>query len=1008
MKKNITTTMFIWILCCTLLAFVIFNTANYYFLSQSYFERINRENQIHTGNVALGVSSFYETVYRVVGEMAQAQEAKSTDAAEQQAFIRDRFSQHGFFDNLVIQRVPDGVQTARVRGEKATRPDRWWFRRVMEGKRPIVSPAFYSFGFDSNAPTPTTGVFFPVMQGDKMVSQFAAFVRMDEVQSRVARHYRGDDRYTYILDAEGVVIAHPDWDQVRQQHNYKNATRTSVVRDKQGEVLLDGNDYWLQYEPFNMAPDLQRIVSRALAGESGTAEYTELDGKIMFCSFAPVPVPGYGAAWAAITVQDKNLALAPLQQATGRNAALSFIVLAGLAVVIIRQSRARELGSQQLAETNLALEEEVHERVRAEEELTAANEELTAMNEEMIAVTEELQHTNQQIMTEVEVRQAAETKVRLRERQYHAMTRLIADNNAEFGIQMQSMLDSALELVESSDGYIALLEDGKMIVRYARGIREAFLGRNVTEEPGLMSIVLETGRLKYVEDYQNYPCRWQGQVWEKQSTAVILPLKREEKVVGALSIAWKDTIHSLLTEELEMLQQFADLAALALQGAKLREELSYTAYHDSLTGLPNRAFLIEHLETELAAAALTEDEVAVFYIDLDDLKSINDNFGHSSGDILIESSAARIRAITDEQTFIARLGGDEFIVVLSGQRELNEVVRIGDLLVEGLCREYQIANDTARVSASVGIARYPQDGASAGELMQKADNAMYAAKTAGRNCWRFFDPVMLRDAQEKMLLTNSLRRALERDELQIVYQPQVEMRDGKVVGFEALLRWHSKEHGIVPPDRFIPLAEHTKLILPIGMWALRQACSFARRLALLGHPEVRVAVNISPKQLADENLIEDIGRLLEASKIAPQQLELEITESALLASLEDSGRKLQQLDALGVLLALDDFGTGYSSLTHLRLFPVETLKIDKSFIDHLPERETVLVKSLIHFAQSLNIKVVAEGVERREQWEYLRSCGCDYVQGYFASRPIAEEDAVRFLSEKNLIGESAG
>ena len=327
--------------------------------------------------------------------------------------------------------------------------------------------------------------------------------------------------------------------------------------------------------------------------------------------------------------------------------------------------------------------------------------------------------------------------------------------------------------------------------------------------------------------------------------------------------------------------------------------------------------------------------------------------------------------------------------------------------MEGLCRDYAFGGESARVSASVGIAVFPRDGDSVEELMKKADNAMYAAKAAGRNCWRFFDPAMLRDAQEKMVLTNSLRHALERQELYVLFQPQVDLRSQQVVGLEALVRWNSKEHGAVSPARFIPLAEQSQLIFPIGMWVLQQACDFARQLAQAGFSAVKVAVNLSPKQLASEALVGGVGDLIAAAGIAPQQMELEITESALLSSLEESGRRLEQLAALGVGLALDDFGTGYSSLTHLRLFPVETLKIDKAFIDNVPEREAVLVQSLIRFAQSLNMTVVAEGVERIEQVDFLRLSGCDIVQGYFMSRPLQATDAFAFVRARNDAADAA-
>ena len=1015
MKKPMPARLVLWILSGTLLAFILFNTGSYYLLERDYYDRLASDNQIHTQNVALSVSSFYETMYSVVGEMAQSAEIRSLDSFRQQEYIRDRFAQYGYFSNLVIQKVPDGTQTARVRGGKATRPERWWFQKLLAEKRPFISHSFYSFGADSNDPTTATAVVFPVFREDVMVSSLAAFLRIGEIQERVGRHYQGDDRYTYILDEEGTMIAHPEWEKVKLRHNYKKGDKALVARDSQGKYLLAGQDYRHEYEPIEVAPGLRRIVERVLAGESGTTEYVDLDGKVMFCSFAPVAIPGYGAAWAAITVQDKALAMQPLQRNSVQNAVLSFLALVGLVAMILRQSREMEWNAQQLAQANASLEEEVCERTRTETELTAANEELTAMNEEMLQVTEELQQANHRMMAEIDMRQATESKLLLREKQYLAMFRLISDAETGFDAQMQGLLANALELVDAVDGFVILVENNRPFVHYIQGSRQMFLGHEDTRKTGMVPTVLATGNFQYQEDYQSLPDRLRGPLWDTLRTAAIFPLKHKAQVVGAVAITWYDEIHPLSTDELEMLQQFSDLAALALQDAKMREELrhellqqeqlhekiSHIAYHDALTGLPNRACLMERLKVELESAAQGTGGGVVFFIDLDDLKSINDNFGHLAGDRLIIAAGETIRNLAGEKAFVARLGGDEFIVVLPDRLETTEISRLGDRLVEGLCQDYPFADEAARVSASVGIALFPQDGTTVEELMKKADNAMYAAKAAGRNCWRFFDPAMLRDAQEKLLLTNSLRHALAKNEFRVAYQPQVDLTSGQVIGFEALLRWNSKEHGSVPPGKFIPLAEQNQLIVPIGIWVLEQACIFARKISRLGFPDVRVAVNLSPKQLADENLIREVARILESAGIAARQLELEITESALLASIEESSRKLHQLDALGVRLALDDFGTGYSSLTYLRLFPVETLKIDKTFIDSIPERETVLVQSLIRFAQSLDIHVVAEGVERQEQWDYLRECGCDVGQGFLICRPTPEEDAVRFLLAKN-------
>ena len=1010
MKRPGSTHLMIWITGCTLVAFAVLNAANYYWLSQKYYDRIARENRIHTENIAFGVTGFFETVYKIVGEMARDQEVRGNDYELQYEYLRDRFSQHDFFDNLAVQRVPDGFQTARVKGVAAQRPDRWWFRQILQEKRPFISHSFYSFGFDANIPTTVTGIFYPVLQDHEMVSVFAAFLRVEEVQNRVASHYRGDDRYTYVLDEEGTVIVHPDWGAVREHHNFKTGKKALVAKPR-----LSGQDYELVYQDINIPAGLKLAAAQVLNGETGTTEYTDDAGRAIICSYVPVRMPGYDASWGAITLQEKSVAMAPLREAAGANAVFSFFVFAGLAVLLLRQSRELEKGARELVLANESLETEVAERTKAEMELTATNEELTAMNEEMVSVTNELQNVNHQMATEIGRRQLTEEKLKLRERQTHAVTRLLTDSNADIGVQLEAILDSALQLVGSFDGYIALLEKGMSKVSYARGSRTELLGKSLTVDVGLYPAVLSTGRLQYVEDYQNYPERRPGEHWLKVSTAVLLPMKKGEEMIGVLSVIWQGEIHPLKADELDMLQQFADLVSLALQGSSMREELqrdllqqkilhekiSHMAYHDILTGLPNRAFLKERLDAELVKVADGKSAGSLFYIDLDDLKSINDNFGHPSGDRMIIDAGRKMKEAAGKTAFVARLGGDEFIILLPDQDNTVEIAAMADRLIDCLSEEYPIAGKSVHVSASIGIVVFPGDGYSAEELMKKVDNAMYAAKKAGRNCWRFFEPMMLLEAQEKMLLTQSLRRALGKNELKVVYQPQVRVDNGRVVCFEALLRWHSAEHGMVSPARFIPLAENSQLIVPIGEWVLQEACGFARELSRLGYSDVSVAVNLSPKQLADDRLIEFIKQSVLTYGIEPQRLELEITETALMTSLEDGGRKLASLDELGVRIALDDFGTGYSSLTYLRLFPVTTLKIDKSFIDSLPDAEGFLVRSLIQFAQNLQMSVVAEGVERTEQYDYLTACGCDLVQGYLVSRPVAPEEAVRFLTERN-------
>lgn len=1012
MQKSKNMRFFSWIVGLSFFAFIIFNTANYYFLYNSYYAQVTEKNQIYTQTISLSVSSFLETAYLVGNELAQSPELQNVNAGRKQQFLVERFSQYGFFDNLIVQRVPDGMQTGRVRGALASLPDRWWFRKMLQEQQPFISPSFYSISADGYTPTTVTSIFFPILHNDTLVAVLAAVLRIDDIQERVGRYYRGDDRYTYILDEDGTVIVHPEAQQIKDHYNYKTGKKALLSRDVAGNPLFSGQDYQLEYHDIALPSGLIQVATQALNGSQGTTEYQDLDGNIMLCSYAPIRIPGYSASWATITVQNKSLALAPLREAAATNGLLSFLIFACLAALLLRQSRAVDRGTQQLHDTNTALQAEVVERTRTQVELTATNEELIALNEQMIAVTDELHHANEQMSQEIEVRQITEGTLRLRERQYRAMVQLLTDNTATLDVQIQTMLDSALQLSDAIDGHIALLEGETSLIRYVRGSHTPLLGKSLSVKEGLSALVLSTGRLHYTEDYQAFSGRIQGENWNNLSTVIVVPLKEKEQVIGYLALTWQHIIHPMGDDELEMLRQYADLAYLALQGAKLREDLhqelmqrkqlhdkiSRIAFQDALTGLPNRVSLMSRLEEEINLIPADQRTGALFYIDLDDLKSVNDNFGHSTGDeIIITVGQKIVEATASDNVFTARLGGDEFIVLLPKYSNIYELTHMADRLLHHLCQEYPIAHTTVHISASIGIVSYPHDGTTVEDLLKKADNAMYAAKAAGRNCWRFFDPVMLSAAQEKSLLTNSLRYALERNELSLVYQPQISIMDGNITGFEALLRWKSKEHGNVSPARFIPLAEQSQLIIPIGEWVLEQACQFIQKISRLGYPTLRVAVNISPKQLADEHLVNMVKRLLSLSKIIPRQLELEITETALLISLDESCAKLHKLKELGIGLALDDFGTGYSSLTHLRLFPVETLKIDKSFIDNIPGEDTILVQSLINFAQNLHINVVAEGVERQEQLDYLRTCGCNLVQGYLLSRPLTEKDALRFL-----------
>lgn len=429
------------------------------------------------------------------------------------------------------------------------------------------------------------------------------------------------------------------------------------------------------------------------------------------------------------------------------------------------------------------------------------------------------------------------------------------------------------------------------------------------------------------------------------------------------------------------------------------ETIRRMAYQDLLTGLPNQARLKEYLTEEMARVKNSETGGAVLFIDIDEFKAVNDNFGHTYGDEIIRQLGADIAGQLGEDSLVSRLGGDEFIAVLAGREDRRRVETLAAGLVERIRRYYDLGLCLLPISASIGIALYPQDGDSAEELLKNADMALYEAKRRGKNMWQFFDAEQQQEIYANMLLKQGLREAINRNEMTLVFQPLVDAKTAEIVGFEALLRWNSRDFGAVAPDKFIPLAEESGVIRPIGEWVIRNACAFAGRLRRMGREDLRVAINISARQLAAENFITILLGEILAAGIDTKQLELEITETALIDSMGDSIAKLEYLRAADIHLALDDFGKGYSSLSYLKDLPVGTVKIDKEFIEDIADdpRRRRFMHSVIQMAHGQNLHVTAEGVETLEQYEILRQCQCDYLQGYLFSRPVALEDAVTLL-----------
>ncbi len=435
---------------------------------------------------------------------------------------------------------------------------------------------------------------------------------------------------------------------------------------------------------------------------------------------------------------------------------------------------------------------------------------------------------------------------------------------------------------------------------------------------------------------------------------------------------------------------------------RAEKRINFLAFHDSLTGLANRRLFLDRLDSAIVGARRGGGQVALLFLDLDGFKLVNDTLGHDAGDLLLGTVSARLVSCVRGEDMVARLGGDEFTVLLRDLEAMSQARSAAHRVLEALAHPVQIMDREIFVGASIGIAMYPRDGDDSVTLLKNADTAMYRAKDHGRNTYEFYTPEMSTEVQVRMSLESSIRRALDREEFVVHYQPLVELATGTLVSFEALVRWEHPELGLVSPAEFVPLAEETGLIKQLGRWVLREACSRARRWQTLAGRPVRVAVNLSGKQFSDRDLVGHIAGVLEDAALAPSQLELEITENTVMHNTDTSIAMLLELKRLGIHLSVDDFGTGYSSLSYLKRLPLDTLKIDRSFVGHVPgdADDTAIVQAIVAMAHSLRLGVVAEGVETATQVEFLREVGCDLVQGYFLGRPMPGADADAIVRQR--------
>jgi diguanylate cyclase (GGDEF)-like protein/PAS domain S-box-containing protein len=480
--------------------------------------------------------------------------------------------------------------------------------------------------------------------------------------------------------------------------------------------------------------------------------------------------------------------------------------------------------------------------------------------------------------------------------------------------------------------------------------------------------------------------------------ALALPIVSGGKTFGVIELFSAQAIRS--DEALiHLLHSASAQIGQSFQRKLAEDQLRYIATHDSLTELPNRSLFNEGLRHALHQGTRYNRGIAVMFIDIDRFKVVNDTLGHSAGDRLLQDCARRLTECLRESDTVARLGGDEFVVMVENFTAPKDAIAVAQKILTGLARPFFVDGQEFLMSASVGISTFPDDGKDAGTLLKNADIAMYRAKDQGRNNYQFYSAQMNKHTFERLAMESSLRRAVERSEFLLHYQPKLDLRTGAIVGVEALVRWQHPDWGMVSPAQFIPLAEETGLIVQIGEWVLKTACEQNKRWRDQGIPPMRVAVNLSVRQFTQKTLLSDVARTIAQSGLTPDCLELEITESLVMTNPEHATETLHKLKAMGITLSIDDFGTGYSSLAYLKRFPIDCVKIDRSFIKDIPAEadDMAITKGIIALGHSLRLKVIAEGVETKEQQDFLRSNGCDEMQGFLFSKPLPAEEVTALL-----------
>ncbi|MCX7115138.1 MAG: EAL domain-containing protein [Gammaproteobacteria bacterium] len=485
------------------------------------------------------------------------------------------------------------------------------------------------------------------------------------------------------------------------------------------------------------------------------------------------------------------------------------------------------------------------------------------------------------------------------------------------------------------------------------------------------------------------------------NTTIAFPILYEDKILGVIEFFSKNTFQ-VNRDFLLWFESIGIQFGVFLKRKHIEEQMSYLTEHDALTGLSNRLIFERFLEGALASAKKSKEKLAILFLDLDNFKYVNDSMGHQAGDLLLKEVSQRLSSCIRKQDLVSRLGGDEFIILLSNVGSKKVIVEIINALQIQLSSQRMMKEAGFFMTASIGISRFPEDGNTVSSLIKSADIAMYAAKEKGRNTFQFCTPEMTVKAENRGVLLNNLRNALENNEFILYYQPKIETISQRVVGMEALIRW-KRPDAVILPNGFIDAAEDSDLIIPICEWVLKTACLQNKAWQMMGLPTINVSINLSVRNL-NKRLLQVMEAVLSETNIHPYSFEIELTESALMYNPENNIQILRSLKEMGLKISIDDFGTGYSSLSYLKLFPIDIIKIDRSFVSHITTdpKDAAIVIAIIAMARSLRYQVIAEGVETKAQLKFLKKYGCDQIQGYYFSRPLPVAEATEFIKKSYI------